>query len=340
MAKAIAMLSVVFGHVLLFVLYGSKHLHSSLLMSFVNSYQLPLFFFVAGIVSITSIEWTQIPSDIYKRFRQLIVPALSIGLFNIYLSGHTAVEYIFDFWKWGYWYLYVQFELYIISYAFALLEVIGKKKSIDVVLVVLIPIWIYVYRHLYLIPTMIDDLFCISHLIQFLPFFLLGNYIKRRSLHNVFFSGVRSCLFVFIAFIVSSVLLYGFGQFIADYSKNDEGFLLHLYQVFWDCISLVSKFFLIIFIVAFCKVVLQKRNYHILICIGQNTLYIYVFHYFILQWGGQLRLTEWYYVYGNLLLDILVGVIITFAAVLFSLTVKQLLVRVPILMKLLFYKTI
>lgn len=93
MAKAIAIISVVAGHVLLYDLYGGNHIGESSLMKVFGSYHNYLFMFLSGMVSVTAIEKKDIIYDVYKRFRSLIVPALVVGIPYAYCLGVDIIAF-------------------------------------------------------------------------------------------------------------------------------------------------------------------------------------------------------------------------------------------------------
>lgn len=114
-AKCIAIISVVVCHVLLMDLYSFHDIWDSPLMKFVSSYQMPLFMFLSGLVSITTNPKNGIIHDIIKRIQQLIVPFIIVAsIFS--LRKEHSLGFVFDTFKWGYWYLWVLFVYYIFSY--------------------------------------------------------------------------------------------------------------------------------------------------------------------------------------------------------------------------------
>lgn len=90
--KALAIMSVVFGHVCLFCFYGLgvdiSHLR---IMHFTNIFQMPLFIFLIGlVVSFRPIKIQGVAFDLKKRFRTLIVPFGVIGgMYTFFLLSVT-----------------------------------------------------------------------------------------------------------------------------------------------------------------------------------------------------------------------------------------------------------
>lgn len=90
--KALAIMSVVFGHVCLFCFYDLgvdiSHLR---IMHFTNIFQMPLFIFLIGlVVSFRPIKIQGVAFDLKKRFRTLIVPFGVIGgMYTFFLLSVT-----------------------------------------------------------------------------------------------------------------------------------------------------------------------------------------------------------------------------------------------------------
>lgn len=212
MAKAIAIVSVVAGHVLLYDLYGGNHIGKSSLMSVFASYHNYLFMFLSGLVSVTAIEKRQILADIVKRFRSLVIPALFVGIPYAYWLGVDIFMFFQNSWKWGYWYLFVLFALYIVCYPFALIP----SKYMRYVYILAVPIWIFIYRHTYPIPQIINDTLDIDFIVKFFPYFFVGSIVKRHRLHEKLFSLPVLAICVVIAF-AQNYIYNILGRYLVDY---------------------------------------------------------------------------------------------------------------------------
>lgn len=119
-AKCFAILCVVIGHTLCYDLYGFERAwKESALMQFIYSFHMPLFIFLSGIVSVTVIEQKNLLRDIIKRERTLLVPfALIGGIYSLCINGN--LQFVFNDMKIGYWYLWVLFVFYFVSYPLGL----------------------------------------------------------------------------------------------------------------------------------------------------------------------------------------------------------------------------
>ena len=115
-AKGVAILSVICGHVLIYDFYGfSEAWDKSPLVRFIYSFHMPLFFFLSGIVASLPVSVRDIPKDIWKRFRILIMPMLVVG--GIYsLATKHDLSFLANEMKYGYWYFLALFYCYLLNY--------------------------------------------------------------------------------------------------------------------------------------------------------------------------------------------------------------------------------
>ncbi len=211
-AKAVAIISVVIGHTLLWNVYGKQVWDKSTLMSIVCTYHNFLFMFLSGMVSVTVIDKTRILPDILKRFRCLLIPACVVVITFCILTSADITHFIQDPMKWGYWYLFVLFELYLFSYPFAVIP----TRYMKWVYVAIVPIWIYAYRHTYIFPPEIDNSFEVNLLVTYFPYFFAGGVVKRHKLHDHLFS--LPVLVVCIAVTALQGLIYNTaGHYLIEY---------------------------------------------------------------------------------------------------------------------------
>lgn len=311
-AKAVAIISVVVGHVLQVDLYGWG-LGKSLLAKVVCSYHNNLFMFLSGMVSVTVIEKKHILPDIYKRFRRLIVPAVTIGVPYAYWTGADIFTFFQNSWKWGYWYLFVLFVLYLISYSFALLQ----PKYLKWAYVAVVPIWLFAYHGAHMLPQTVNDFLSIDLVLRFFPYFFAGSLLKR---HQNLLQKIISIPALVVYMIVIFVL---FGLFITGMTP-----------LFSKLIAPAE----VLSIIIICKWGEQFFHMDCLKFIGRNTLYIYVFHLVALHLMEMPFAFEWFVENGNIGIDFLFSMGPTIVAIVFSLLVKFILEKLPGVMKLVFYQ--
>lgn len=243
-AKCIAIVSVVVCHVLLMDLYSFHDVWDSPLMNFVSLYQMPLFMFLSGLVSITSKPQIGICRDLAKRFRQLFVPfVVFASLFSLWKEH--SLGFVFDMFKWGYWYLWVLFIYYIFSY------VLIRGQNVVAKYLLLLVVWFVATRYVDKMSQSVNDILSISLIVKYFPYFIVGNFVKRYNLHRILFD---NSLLLYIAILVwacKSFFMFHYGEYIVSSAA-------------------------IIVIMNVCKRIddTQLSRKRIMTYIGENTLYI------------------------------------------------------------------
>lgn len=115
-AKGIAIICVVCGHVLIYDFYGfTDAWNKSPLVKFIYSFHMPLFFFLSGLVASPPNSISEIPKDLIKRFCTLMMPFLIIGSLYSLATKHD-LSFFHNEMKYGYWYFLVLFYCYILNY--------------------------------------------------------------------------------------------------------------------------------------------------------------------------------------------------------------------------------
>ena len=115
-AKGMAIICVICGHVLIYDFYGFTDVWSkSPLVKFIYTFHMPLFIFLSGLVASPPSSIKDVPKDIWKRFKTLIMPMLVVG--GIYsLTTKHDLSFAMNEMKYGYWYFLVLFYCYLFSY--------------------------------------------------------------------------------------------------------------------------------------------------------------------------------------------------------------------------------
>lgn len=307
-AKGIAILCVVAGHVLAYDLYGfSTVWESSQLMKFICSFHMPLFMFLSGLVSMTSIEKGHILQDFYKRFRTLFIPFLVIGsIYSLFIG--RGFDFLFDEMKFGYWYLWVLLVFYFLNYF-----IIGGIKSYAFFAI----LWLLVEHLVKYVPQSISDIASLRLIVCYFPYFIMGNFVKYGKYYWLF---ENTFIFLFC------ILIWGGSS------------LLHFHYS-----NYVTTLGAIIVILNICKKIDKQRfvgGGKLLSQIGKQTLFIYLFHYFAISAMVMPWLNEWFSCHSSFGLDIFSCVIPVAAAVFFSLMMKKIIESDKIIMKYIFGKTI
>lgn len=309
-AKGVAILLVVFGHILCYDLYEFEHaFEQSKLCKFIYTFHLPLFVFLSGLVSITTIEIKKIPQDIWKRFRTVLVPGLIVGGCYSWLTQNNF-SFIFDQFKFGYWYLWVLFFLYLINYIIA----IGLKKTkAPIVYSVTLILWGLSKLLIKNVPQTITDILCLQLLINVFPYYVLGNAIKKFNLHDTIFCNswiFIGCVFIWI---MTPMLPMKSSNYITATAAII--IVVHICRVFETCDT--------------------EKSIAILKTIGKYSLYIYIFHFFALLGLQTSVFSDILCKYSNFGWDFLICIIPVSICVMFSLGIGKIIETNTLLKKIL-----
>ena len=300
--KGVAMLLVVMGHVLGFDFFSWETLQGTFLNNLITSIQMPLFFFLSGLVvkkqEITPPLW-QIIGYQFRRAWSLLVPMVVVGIVYVTWRGFSVTDFFFHPMKYGYWYLLTLFEFYVIYMLF--FEIVRFKKAyMDVGLFLLSFVLFKLLMHLPISNNVIDML-QLNQLVQYWPFFFLGFFLNQRNYMTYLFT--KNLIYTL------SLLVY-ISLFAWNYYYGIGNLVLYIYQLagvlvlsflFWKMKERKAK-------------VLQHLAY-----IGRNTLDIYIFHYFFIH-AAYMKCIGIYLVdYPNIILELMLtggyALIITYASI-------------------------
>lgn len=255
--KGLAMLMVVFGHLLQFC-FGVKTCMAEVIL---ETFDLPLFFLISGYFCFrTSPRF----SDIAKKARAYLVPFVAVGSFFFFTHGQIVVEQMVINGGGKYWFLYF---LFLVSAVCIVLNIFvcwlerGKPKW-----------WLdaLVYGSAFLAFAIVK--LRVGELPHWLPigkfatyfrYFVVGMMLRKYTRFYDFF--MRSDWLYALGFIVFVVGVY--------YSSQTNSLLIML-----------STLGALVVLWRFMSSLEHQDNIalRILTYIGQYTLSIYVFHYFFL----------------------------------------------------------
>jgi len=177
--KGIAMLLVVTGHIIVFCGLG----YENTFIRHITMMNMPLFYFLNGLV----LKDTQginkgTVKFLLSKAQQLLIPFIIWGgLITLYRNA-TYIEFLQNYWKFGYWYLIVLFEFIIFHVVFnATNHLINKKSQWWLDLCVFLCIWAGVRFIGKFIPQEINCIIDYWQFHTYLPFFYLGAFFRRYS---------------------------------------------------------------------------------------------------------------------------------------------------------------
>lgn len=178
--RGLAMLFVVIGHVFY---YSFRHTDNVLFYISSFEIQIPLFFFVSGILM--KAPKCNYLSFYKKKAFNLLVPATIFMTIYVWVNNHSIITALGDNFKDGYWFTFSLFEFILL---YTTLKIISRKMglslNVDNLLLLIISIIIsltftiltYKYEDSYIFP-----LFCSKQLKHF-PYFIIGTILAERDL--------------------------------------------------------------------------------------------------------------------------------------------------------------
>lgn len=269
-SKALAIILVVTGHLCLFAINDGDVASADKMRLYrvLTMFQMPLFFFISGCVIKSENKVDNISKKMYVKFRQLIVPFLFFGIIYTYFVNKTFWDFISPVMKLGYWYLLVLFEFYILYYLFGWLSQMYAKSHYSKIIDLIIVIAIYIPIRLLNKDADVNHIcwqntLSLIQVQRYFPYFFLAILLRKSAMIEKVFAN-KYTLYVSALICIVAVALVLFGIDIP----------LKGYWLPWFCVGLTLS-------------VLQKfeniENVFTkgMLFIGQRTLDIYLFHYFI-----------------------------------------------------------
>lgn len=125
--RGFAIICVLIGHVLLFVIANKE----SFWFNLVDSFQMPLFFFISGLMAYSTRKNKQHEfwSKINGKFLNIFLPTIVTGGLYIIIFQCDLWAALVDQYKYGYWFTWVLFELFVIYYVIEMLVMRFKSAG-------------------------------------------------------------------------------------------------------------------------------------------------------------------------------------------------------------------
>lgn len=268
--RGFAILWVVFGHVLFFVGGNTLSPWSKLL----NSFQIPLFFFISGLVSYStkSIGIKDILTKVYDKTKNLLIPTIISGGLYVICFGHDIWNAVTDNMKDGYWFTFVLFEIFV---AYYLLCAVIQRFQITRrgECIILLSIIVLSYAILSLCVRLGVNFnapwlgtLCIRQFMLYLKFFLMG--ILAQMYMPLFLQWIKNKFIITITGIVfATIFLSGtVNNILSTIASVMAVFAIYgLFYTYHETFSLAT------------------RTGKTMTYIGRHTLQIYFLHYFVLE---------------------------------------------------------
>ena len=176
--KGLSMLMVVAGHIIIFCAlnYDNSFVRHIVLVN------MPLFFFLNGLVL------KQIPAGgagvrinaIKKKATALLIPFFVWGALITVFRGATYTEFLSNYFKFGYWYLPVLFQLCLINYLCDIVLNHVPKKNVLIETIALFALtWVFFRFCTRFVPVDINCMIDYYQVIEYMPYFFLGILVGR-----------------------------------------------------------------------------------------------------------------------------------------------------------------
>ena len=280
--RGIAILFIVFGHIPMYCygLVGTAQFLS--FRAFTSLVQLPLFFFISGFLF--NIKTTFNKSGgikfeyIYRKVRQLLLPAIVFGGIYLLVNGASLQECLVDKYKSGYWFTWLLFEFLMIQ---VMLESIAKKftwkeEGTKYAMVCIGTAFIVYVMSIPAVCLRFGDIsgFLGLPLFRYYLYFVVGRLV-RVHLHKICVWKYRDGVVtgIVVLFICMAVIVWGLRY-------ECTGLLFHVCMVVFELSALL------LFFAAFYRhrdyFAVSGKLVRILILVGKRTFDIYLLHYFFL----------------------------------------------------------
>ena len=312
--RGFAMLLVVFVHVEIFSIYGFGN--ATTLANIISAVHMPLFFFISGFC-VYKLGRKYTITKVCADALRLILPAVVVGA--VYTNFKTGMDLMYFFsnpMKAGYWFTITMFEVLLIYYVIN--NVMHNSRRRFLVTLWVISIVLYMMKlplKIFPIADTVGNYLCLHQTCNFFVFFVVGvtasmfmNYF-HTIISRKFFPTIIAVLLLACSYVQYGPLSVYWGTSVIWMVIETIGESLigvtgtiTLYMVFYK----YKEFF--------SGVNSISRG---LICIGVNTLPIYLLHYFFLSKFpllGELLLP-----YPNVILEFIVVLPITVIIIIASL---------------------
>jgi fucose 4-O-acetylase-like acetyltransferase len=288
--RGFTMILVVLLHIEMYSFELSK---SFVMYNLFSIFRMPLFFFVSGFISYkANIAWSKQTwwTMSKKKLMIQLLPTLFFGLIYAYTHYHVGfTTFIGHLWKYGYWFTFVLFEMFIILYTLNLLlynsdsKTFQKRQIVSLILLSIIFLGASVILRKF--PNNLGTIFSLVPLGKYFPYFSFGIIcsMNKERFHKVFQNK-------WFTFIIISLFCIGFCLCQQISPKLGGNVIFALYYSIFTFIGFMG----LLIVYNFFRVyqnsfVSTKKVGKALQYIGKRTLDIYLIHYFFIPYLPQIR---------------------------------------------------
>lgn len=316
-------------------------------LTFINqlfvSFRMPLFFFVSGFIGYRAdVAWNMQTWWTMSRKKLLIqlLPTLVIGLICTYAHHNLDLKaFVTDNMKLGYWFTIVLLEMFLLVYTvnvfvYSTNSKLFKKRQ-QFIITTLAIVLFFVAFICKVLPTLekVCDIFSLHATFKYFPYFAFGYLcsMDKESFHKL----IDSRYFLFAIIVGFSILFY-INQFYIYSKIGDSAIYRMLYFIIRTFIGFLGLLIVYSTFRTYKESFTSDKNIgRALQYIGKRTLDIYLLHYFFLP-GYMPQLGCMFCTGKHVVLELVIGCVISLIVVGLCLVVSNILRTSPILSKYLF----
>ena len=326
--RGFAMFLVVFVHIEFFGFFDFSH--TTFLGKLFSAIHLPTFFFISGFCMYRPNAVYGI-SHLYTDVLRLIVPAFIVGILYTYLIIHRDIVYFLsNTMKAGYWFTISLFEVIMIYRL--VYWVSWNRDKLFVTLLLLTAIFLYLLKlPLKIIPKaeVLGNYLCLHQTCNYFLYFAIGVLVcKYKDLVGRLSLNKLVPLLSLLIFIVFSYLMFSY------FSLGQLNWMLDkIIETLGETLVGISGVFLLYMFFVQYKALFIRENPlgKIFIIVGNNTLAIYLLHYFLLP--NLPMVGDFLKKYPNIIVELFIGVLLSCLIITISLVIAKLLRTSPIMGK-------
>ena len=288
--RALAMALVVMGHTIYFCMYHEERFNDSI-FNVICSFHVPLFFFLSGVV-ITN------PPDIKKflaKAKKFLLPFFVVGLINALLIDKVYLFFVNGGHN-GYWYLLTLTIFYLMIIPFKINQHEARRTAFLIDLFIALAIWGLFYFSMRLSNTIFDALNPWGAF-SFWPFFIIGYISRKYSIVDMIVKKPTISIVTTAIYLITVMILFP--------QLNRLPIILDFMIALLAIISLLGIFSHF----EHSNTWLDRQ----LLLIGNHTLDIYIYHYFLIRFIHLEFLKEYNTLYELTIITILT-IIITYTS--------------------------
>lgn len=272
--KCLAILMVIDDHIRATNGFGP---YESLSAQMIYAPILPLFFFVSGFLAYKqNMDFKDVWNNVRRKFVFLVIPAVVFCVGMNLMNGKNLLGFISGGWH-GYWFTFVLFECFLLYYLITL-AIKNEKLRIGVLLVLSLAGIGMLAVNKDFGPAIFD----LRRVTKYFQFFVLGTLAMkfRPKFESLMNNEIAKAVLLVGTFVTLFLTTYGFHPVV-------HHFLRDIALRYFSTFAIVS-----FFVCHECSFRRESKFNSIINLIGQNSLAIYLIHYFFLPHFNPLP--EWF----------------------------------------------